>query len=149
MIPTANARLLVAHFEGCRLNSYQCPAGVWTIGYGHTGSDVGPGMEITLAQADAYLGTDLRRTGAGVNELVTVSVTPAEFDALVSFAFNLGVHALAGSTLLKLVNAGRFDAAAGQFALWNHGGGQVLPGLVARRAAEATLFRTSKLDLPS
>lgn len=134
-----NGIKLIKQFEGCELTAYRDVVGVWTIGYGHTG-DVKEGETITQAQADEILANDLKTYVAGVNNLVKVSINQNQFDALVSFAFNLGVSALGMSTLLQDINAHNFQAAAGEFGHWNHAGGQVVAGLTARRAAEAALF---------
>lgn len=132
---------LTKQFEGCRLNAYQDQVGVWTIGYGHTGSDVRSGLAITQDQADALLISDIAAAAAFVNQAVTTQLQQNEFDALVDFVFNLGRAAFAGSTLLRQLNAGNFDVAAGQFALWDHAGGQVVAGLLRRRLAETAMFK--------
>lgn len=130
---------LIKQFEGLYLKAYRCPAGVPTIGYGHT-AGVAMGQTITQQQADDYLRRDVRQFERAVARLVTVPLTQGQFDALVSFAFNLGEGALAQSTLLRLLNAGDYAGAAAQFDRWNKAGGRVLPGLVRRRAAERALF---------
>lgn len=123
-------------FEGCRLTSYKCPAGVWTIGIGHT-HGVKPGQHITQAQADSLLRGDLLPCENYVNGL-GVSKTQGQFDALVDFAFNLGTAALGRSTLLKKIRAGaRTVEIQVEFRKWVHSGKNVLPGLVKRRAWEA------------
>jgi lysozyme len=133
---------LIKEFEGEELTAYLCPAGVWTIGVGHTGDDVKSGLTISAAQSEALLRKDLTRFEKGVSRLVKVPLTQHQFDALVSFAFNLGLGALGRSTLLRLLNAGDYEGAADQFKRWNKAGGRVLAGLVRRRAAEAALFRS-------
>jgi lysozyme len=138
---------LIKHFEGCELTAYKCPADVWTVGYGHTGSDVLPRMVITKEKANQLLARDVERFEHGVNLRAKVDLNQGQFDALVSFAYNLGLGALERSTLLKLVNAGRFDAAAGEFGKWVKAGGKVLDGLVRRRKAEAHLFRTAEFKV--
>lgn len=130
---------LIKQFEGLYLNAYRCPAGVPTIGYGHT-AGVAMGQTITQQQADDYLRRDVRQFERAVSRLARVPLTQGQFDALVSFAFNLGEGALAQSTLLRLLNAGDYAGAAAQFDRWNKAGGRVLPGLVRRRAAERALF---------
>lgn len=130
---------LIKQFEGLYLKAYRCPAGVPTIGYGHT-AGVAMGQTITQQQADDYLRRDVRQFERAVSRLVTVPLTQGQFDALVSFAFNLGDGALAQSTMLRLLNAGDYTGAAAQFDRWNKAGGRVLPGLVRRRAAERALF---------
>lgn len=136
---------LIEQAEGCRLTAYPDPGSGGdprTIGSGHTGPDVHEGLTITQAQADALLRQDLARFERGVAALVAGhATTQGQFDAMVSFAFNLGIGALAGSSLLRLHRQGAFGAAAAEFGKWTHAGGRVLPGLVRRRAAEAALYR--------
>jgi lysozyme len=132
---------ITEQFEGCRLVAYQDQVGVWTIGYGHTGSGVASGLTITQDQAIDLLTSDVAASAAYVNAAVTVELQQNEFDALVDFVFNLGRGAFAGSTLLKNLNAGQFDAAAAQFDLWDHAGGQVVAGLLRRRQAEQAMFQ--------
>jgi lysozyme len=112
----------------------------WTIGYGHTGPDVRPGIVFTQAQAEAALRSDLRGAEAAVLQAVTVALTDNQFAALVSFTFNVGAGAFQDSTLLRLLNQGDYTGAAGQFGQWVNGGSGPLPGLVRRRAAERALF---------
>jgi lysozyme len=132
---------LIKEFEGLRLTAYICPAGVLTIGYGSAGPHVTPGKAITRAQADALLLKDLARFEAGVSELITKPLTQGQFDALVSFAFNLGCGALEESTLRRRLNGGE-DAntvIAQELPKWVKAAGATLPGLVRRRAAEVEL----------
>ena len=105
-------RALIEKFEGLRLTAYQDMVGVWTIGYGHTGPDVKAGLTITQQQAEQLLINDLARFNNGVNALVTVKINQNQFDALISFSYNLGLGSLQQSTLLRLLNAGNFQAAA-------------------------------------
>ena len=135
---------LTEQFEGCSLTAYQDQVGVWTIGYGHTGPDVSPGLTITQDQAQAMLAHDVGRAAACVNNLVAVELTQNEFDALVDFVFNLGAGAFTSSTLLRDLNAGDFAGAAAQFEVWDHAGGAVVAGLLRRRQAEAALFDTGE-----
>jgi lysozyme len=130
---------LIKEFEGFRAEAYQCPAGVWTIGYGHT-HGVKEGDVITEEFAAVSLDVELYRLGRRVDAIITVAPRQGEFDALVSFAYNLGVGALASSTLLKLYNQGYRDLAANQFVRWNKAGGKVLAGLTRRRQAEREMF---------
>ncbi|MBP2301687.1 lysozyme [Azospirillum picis] len=134
---------LVKHFEGLYLQAYRCPAGVATIGYGHT-TGVEMGQSIILQQADAFLADDLTDAAAHVDGLVKVPMNDDQRGALASFVFNLGAGSLASSTLLRMLNAGDATGAAGQFGRWVYavvdGRKTQLPGLVARRAAEAALF---------
>ena len=129
--------------EGVRLTAYPDPGtggNPWTIGYGHTGSDVYEGMVIDHAQAEELLRGDVRSAEAAVKREVRVELNQHEFDALVDFAFNCGAGNLQHSTLLRLVNEGHFAEASQHFGDWVKGGGHVLPGLVRRRHAEAVLF---------
>ena len=132
---------LIKSFEGLELEAYLCPADVWTIGYGHTG-DVKEGDTITKAEADELLDKDLEKFRSGVNRCVKVPLNENQFGALVSFAYNVGIGSLQSSTLLKLLNAGDYDAAADQFPRWNKSGGKVLTGLTRRREAERAVFLT-------
>ena len=132
---------LIRKFEGCQLEAYQDSVGIWTVGVGHTGPDVTPGMQITQAQANALLVDDIHAAEDCIDAFVFQDLTQGQHDACVSFIFNLGCKAFRGSTLLTLINAGKFDEAAGQFQRWNKAGQKVLAGLVRRRAAEAELFQ--------
>ncbi|MBO5058045.1 MAG: lysozyme [Prevotella sp.] len=123
-------------FEGYRLTSYKCPAGVLTIGYGHT-KGVRQGMEINESEADKLLRSDLLYFEKYVNNL-DICKSQGQFDALVDFSFNLGTAALGRSTLLKYIRAGRNNTAIqAEFRKWVHSGKKVLPGLVKRRDWEA------------
>lgn len=135
-------------WEGCRLIAYRDPAGIWTIGYGHTGPDVKPGMQITQEQADRLLMGDLARFEFAVDRAVKVPLTDNQFGALVSFAFNVGAAAFDKSTLLKRLNQGNYSAVPGELARWNRAGGKQLAGLVNRRAAEAVLWAI-RVSVPS
>ena len=130
---------LIRQFEGCKLLTYICPAGVPTIGYGHTGRDVKLGAKISQDEAEGLLVNDLRLFGQGVEQLCPVT-TANQFSALVSFAYNLGLDSLRTSTLRRMHNEGQYAAAQAQFSRWNKAGGRTLPGLVRRRAAEAALY---------
>lgn len=132
---------LIKQFEGCELKAYVCPAGVLTVGYGHTGADVYAGMEVSQAEADDLLKTDTIRFEKAVDKYVTVGLKQCMFDALVSFTFNCGEDAFKNSTLLRLLNAGDYEGASGQFSRWVNGANGPLPGLVRRREAEEALFR--------
>lgn len=132
-------RALIREFEGCHLSAYRCPAGIPTIGVGHT-RGVKMGDRCTIQQADVWFTEDLQDAEAAVNTLAKVPLAQEQFDALVSFAFNLGGTVLAESTLLILLNKGSHRAAAEQFDRWVHSKGKKLAGLVRRRAAEKALF---------
>jgi len=130
---------LIKKYEGLRLKAYKCPAGLWTIGYGST-FGVREGMEITEKQAEDMLWRDVHVAEVCVNGAVTVPLSQGEFDALVSFCHNLGCGKFRGSTLLRVLNDGRYDEAANQLLRWTRGGGRELAGLVARRQAEKERF---------
>lgn len=172
----AEGLALIKHFEGCVLSAYPDPASQlaqacrshglplsefrmvvgwhemrgdpWTIGWGHTGREVRPGVVWSQLQADAALALDLHSFECDVSILVRVSILQCEFDALCSFAFNVGsdidddhvAEGLGDSTLLRLLNAGDHAGAAAQFEKWVKAQGKTLPGLVARRKAERALF---------
>jgi lysozyme len=151
-IPLA-AVAIIAEREGCRLRTYKCPAGVWTIGWGETAPEKArPGATCTQQQADRWLLEDLQRRAVRVQTMLTVHAEPNQLGALVSLAYNIGIEALARSTVVKRHNAGDPEAAARAFGLWNKarvkGQLQVLPGLTARRAAEAALYLTPEPDAP-
>ncbi|ECI2457664.1 lysozyme [Salmonella enterica subsp. enterica] len=134
---------LIKQFEGCRLNAYPDPAtggAPWTIGYGHTGNDVRPGMVWTQVQADSALISDLAQCERAISRLVKVTLTQNQFDALVSFVFNVGSGNLQSSTLLRKLNSGDYRGAADEFPRWNKADGKVMAGLTKRRAAERELF---------
>lgn len=131
---------LIKNFEGCRLTAYRCPANILTIGYGHTGSDVVIGQNITQEQAEKLLKSDLLVHCNNVSRLVKVPLTQNQFDALVSFEFNVGYGNFASSTMLKLLNQKKYREAAAQFDRWVYANRKVLAGLVKRRAAEKNLF---------
>lgn len=138
-ITSQNGIDLIKSFEGCRLTAYQDSVGVWTIGYGHT-YGVYAEMTITEQQAEDYLRADLGTSESAVNRLITCAINQNQFDALVSFAFNLGLGNFTSSTLLKKLNTGDITSAANEFEKWVKAGGEVLEGLVRRRAAEKELF---------
>lgn len=131
-------RQIIQDSEGLRLEAYRCPAGRWTIGYGHTG-DVSEGDRITRHQAEAILEYDLQTFEAGVGKLAP-KANQNQFSAMVSLAFNIGLGAFAKSGVLKAHLAGQHLNAAVEFGRWTRGGGKVLPGLVTRRAREAALY---------
>ena len=130
---------LLKKFEGCELKSYQDSVGVWTIGYGHI-KGVKEGMTITKQQAEEMLLEELVEYENYVLEAVNHQLDQCMFDALVSWTYNLGPSNLNASTMLKVLNAGDYDAVPEQIKRWNKAGGKVLTGLVRRREAEALLF---------
>lgn len=130
---------LVKRWEGCRTKAYKCPAGIWTIGYGHTGT-VQSGMSISYDKAEELLRQDLQRFEKAVKTLVRVPLSQNQFDALVSFTYNVGAKALGDSTLLSLLNQKKYLPASDQFLRWTKANGKSLPGLVLRRNEERDLF---------
>jgi lysozyme len=133
---------LIKSFEGLQLHAYRDSVGVLTIGWGHTGPDVTPGLTITEAQAEALLENDLRGAEADVQRLVKPQLTPNQFAALVSLVFNVGPGCLHGTHLAADVNASNWHQAADDFLAYDHAGGVVLAGLLRRRQAERKLFLT-------
>jgi lysozyme len=131
---------LIKEFEGLSLKAYLCPANVLTIGYGHTGPDVTPGLEITMSDADYLLRKDLEEFENVVENEVLVPLTDNQFAALVSFTYNVGSDALHKSTLLRLLNSGDYVGASGQFIRWDKVNGKPLNGLRRRRIKETELF---------
>ncbi|CAH3750667.1 Lysozyme RrrD [Enterobacter cloacae] len=135
---------LIKQFEGCKLTAYQDSVGVWTIGYGWTqpveGKPIRAGMTIKQETAERLLKTGLVSYESDVSRLVKVGLNQGQFDALVSFTYNLGARSLSTSTLLRKLNAGDYAGAADEFLRWNKAGGKVLNGLTRRREAERALF---------
>ncbi len=151
MTPSPRCIAFIKGFEKCRLKAFKpTPNDVWTLGWGATGPDIKAGMTWTQVQADARFDRDLARFAAGVQWLLrSRPTTQAQFDAMVSFAYNVGLdddgdgiaEGFGDSTLLRLHKAGDFVGAANQFRLWNKQKGVVLAGLTRRRAGEAALYR--------
>ena len=144
---------LLKKFEGCKLKAYRCPAGICTIGYGHTSSAGAPnvtdGMTITQKQADDILRKDLVKFETAVHDMLHQPLNQHQFDVLVDFAYNAGIGALEKSTLLKKVNAAQFDAIPAELMKWTKGGGKVLPGLVRRRQAESAWWASGEMSAAS
>jgi lysozyme len=130
---------LIKQFEGLELMAYHCSAGVPTIGYGHT-RGVSLGDSCTEAQAEAMLVKDLEDTERQVIFYTKSLLTQNQFDALVSWTYNLGAGNLAASTMLKCINASKWDEVPDQMKRWDKCNGQPLTGLTRRRKAEAELF---------
>ena len=130
---------LIKKFEGLELKAYKCAAGVWTIGYGHT-KDVQEGDEWSESHADHMLEVELEEFEEYINDSVTVALSQNQFDALVSWVYNLGPANLKASTMLKVLNSGDYEGVPAQIQRWNKAGGKVLEGLIRRRKAEALLF---------
>jgi len=130
---------LIRRFEGLYLKPYLCPAGVLTIGYGTTGQPLTADTVWTVEQAESAMQKEANACYTAAKKLAK-DATYSQWVALADFAYNLGVTRLAGSTLLKKINAGDRQAAKLEIEKWVWGGGRVLPGLIARRKAEAELL---------
>lgn len=153
MTPSTNCFALIQQFEGCARKqsdgsyiAYPDPGtggDPWTIGWGSTGPDIKPGVVWTQAQCDERFDGDVTKFAAQVsNAIGTAATNQNQFDAMVSFAYNVGIGNLTSSTLLKKHKAGDYPGAQAEFAKWNKAGGKVLQGLVNRRAAEAARYGT-------
>jgi lysozyme len=151
MTPSPACVSLVQQFEGCAkkgadgtFNAYPDPGSggdPWTIGWGSTGADIKPGVVWSQAQCDARLTKDLASFAAKVAAAIgSAATTQNQFDAMVSFAYNVGIGNLGSSTLLRLHKAGDYPGAAAQFVRWNKAAGKVMAGLTRRRTAEAALY---------
>lgn len=130
---------LIKRWEGLRLEAYNCPAGVLTIGYGHT-RNVEPGQRISGTEADRLLRSDISIYETAVSDMVGVPLSDNQFAALVSWAFNIGHVAARRSTLIRKLNSGDYDAVPAELMRWNRIKGKVVSGLTNRRAAEAGLW---------
>ena len=136
---------LIKRYEGYKITPYRCPAGLYTVGYGHL---IGNGLQLpdewnrtfSLGEIDGLLRTDLARFERGVLRYCTVYITQSQFDSIVSFSFNLGLGVLQRSTLRQKLNRGNYDVASKEFLKYTRAGGKVLKGLVRRRQAEYNLF---------
>lgn len=140
-----NGLALIKKFEGCKLKAYQDSVGVWTIGYGNTYYEnmvnVKKGDIITQARAEQLFPLIVSKFASGVRKRVKSTINQNQFDALVSFTYNVGFGNFDKSTLLKKVNASPYDdSITSEFMKWNKAGGKVLKGLTARRKAEAHLY---------
>lgn len=133
---------LIRKFEGCRLVTYKCPAGVDTIGWGTTGPDITPGLRWTQEQADDRLELDAAVYLYGTQRLIP-NLSGDALEAIADFSYNLGLTRLKGSTLRKKLLAGDRAGAVTELMKWTRGGGRVLPGLIARRAAEAEYLKVT------
>ena len=135
---------LIKKWESCRLTAYKDSGGVLTIGWGHTSAagapKVTPNLKITQAEADDILKSDVATFEKAVNDALKVELTENQFAACVSLCYNIGPGNFAKSSVLRFINQGRFADAADAFALWNRDNGNILSGLVKRRADEASLF---------
>lgn len=146
MSALAQAVALIKRWEGCKLVAYPDPGSggdPWTIGYGATGRDIKPGVRWTQAQADDRLALDVARFLRGVESVLSREATETQLGAMASLAYNIGVKAFTGSTLLQKFNSGDIAGAAGQFLRWNRSGGKPMRGLTNRRTDERRVFLSS------
>lgn len=140
---------LARRWEGLRLHAYKCPAGIWTIGYGHTGPEVVEGLVWTIPQAEEALQADMAKALSGaLRQCPRLSNGPKDrqagrLGAIADFVFNLGEGRLKASTLRRKINNDEWDAVPGELRKWVWGGGRKLPGLILRREAEIALCSTS------
>lgn len=140
---------LMHYYESLRLKAYPDPGtggAPWTIGWGHTGPDVHPGLEWTREQADAAFLKDVSTAVNGMNRAIARDVKQHQFDAIVSLAYNAGVKAITDSTLIRIFNTGDVDGVPAQFKRWDKAGGKSMLGLRRRRAAEASMFQGADAD---
>lgn len=147
---SADGIAVMHHYESCKLEAYPDPGSKdghpWTIGWGHTGPEVRKGLRWTQEKADATFIVDVGSTEREVLSLLKVKVSQCQFDALVSFVYNVGDGAFFKSTLRGLLNVGDFEGAAGQFERWNKNDGKVMKGLTRRRASEKALFNGANAE---
>jgi lysozyme len=136
----AKGTALIQSFEQFRAAAYKDQGGIWTAGWGHTGPDIVEGTTCTPYQASIWFDRDTAEAARAVLRTVDVPMTQNQFDALVSFTYNVGAGSEAHSTLIQVLNAGNYMMAAEQFLKWNHVNGQVSAGLTRRREAERALF---------
>lgn len=153
MVVNTETKKLIKEFEGLRLKAYKCSAGKWTIGYGHTSAAGEPavyeGMVITKREAERIFDRDIEQFASKIRPLFKVELTPNQFGACVSLAYNIGIGAFAKSSVLRFINNRKFEDAADAFLLWNKvtkdGKKVVEKGLTRRRAAEAALFKADEV----
>lgn len=144
MKASVDAYELIKQFEGLRLEAYLCPAGIWTIGYGHT-SGVSPNSFITIQEADEYLHRDVAAIEMQLNKL-NLSLRQCQWDAIVSFVFNVGIGNFKASTLLAKIRINPDDnSIIDEFLTWVYANGKVMRGLQKRRLTEMKLYFSDKL----
>lgn len=144
MKASVDAYELIKQFEGLRLKAYLCPAGIWTIGYGHT-SGVSPNSFITIQEADEYLHRDVATIEMQLNKLNLI-LRQCQWDAIVSFVFNVGIGNFKSSTLLAKIRINPEDnSIMDEFLRWVYANGKVMKGLQKRRLAEMKLYFSDKL----
>jgi lysozyme len=140
----------IKRWEGERLVAYQCSANVWTVGVGHTAAMGAPfpvkGMKITADESDAIFRRDIATVETSIQPLLKVHVNQRQWDTIVSFVFNVGISAFRKSTLLKKLNASKYDEVPSELLKWVRANGKIVPGLESRRRAEADLWRGASTD---
>lgn len=137
---------IIKEFEGCKLTGYLDAVGIPTIGWGHTSPSVVVGDTITQEQADNFLIKDVATTSVIIDHCINVPLTQPQYDAVTSFAYNVGPQKFSKSTMLVYINGGETQRAADEFTKWVNAGGKQLKGLVKRRTAERALFLTPVED---
>jgi lysozyme len=142
---------LIKEYEGFSRIPYKCPGGVWTIGYGSTTDANGKPVtcnapDLSEENAEAMLMRDVWNAEEAVREYVSVPLCSSQFDALVSFTYNVGQGNFKFSSLLRILNTGNYNLASLEFTKWKYAGGKVLAGLERRRKAECSLFRLGPLS---
>jgi lysozyme len=141
MIPSQNALDLIKRFESCKLDAYQDPVGIWTVGFGSTGPGIVEGLTISQKTADGMLLGHVREVGLELTDLLgNFQLNQNQLDALTSLVYNIGIGNFKSSTLLKYLKMNDYKDASNEILKWNHAGGIVLPGLTTRRLAEQALF---------
>lgn len=140
LYPSNVADNLIKRFEGCKLTSYRDLRGIWTIGYGQTGSAIHSGLTITQIEADNFLKNKIHSIHNYLKTAVVVPLKQGQVDALISFIYNIGEGAFTHSTMLKCINDKRMDDAYNEFIKWDHVNGIVIPGLLTRRMSERSVF---------
>lgn len=144
MKASVDAYELIKQFEGLRLKAYLCPAGIWTIGYGHT-SGVSPNSFITIQEADEYLHRDVATIEMQLNKLNLI-LRQCQWDAIISFVFNVGIGNFKSSTLLAKIRINPDDnSIIDEFLRWVYANGKVIRGLQKRRLTEMKLYFSDKL----
>ncbi len=151
MTPSKNCLDLIKRFEGLRLEAYQCPAGVWTIGYGTTGPGIKEGLCISERMAEAMLSGHIKEIGIQMSDLLGRQgllsygggLSQNQFDALTSFVYNIGIGAFKGSTMFGFLRKKQYRDAANEFLRWDMASGKHVEGLKARREQEKLLFDLS------
>lgn len=142
MRTNAKGIALIKEYEGLRLEAYLCPAGVWTIGWGHA-KGVKQGDRIDTSTAEKYLKEDIEEAERGIEKLVKVKLNDNQFSAIVSFVFNLGTGNFQKSTLLRVINTDPYSPnVAVQFRRWVYADGKISQGLIRRREAEVKLYQS-------